>query len=88
MVDVLSNGRLNFGVGRGSAEYEYGNFKIDFDSRDDRFREVLDVILGLWTTENFTYHGRYYQVAGLTNAPNPLHNPHPPGPVAAPPPAG
>jgi len=30
MVDVLSDGRLNFGVGRGSANYEYGNFKIDF----------------------------------------------------------
>ena len=44
MVDLLSNGRLNLGVGRGSADYEYGNFKIDFDSRDDRFREVLDII--------------------------------------------
>ena len=60
MVDVLSNGRLNFGVGRGSAAYEYGNFKIDFESRDARFREVLDIILGLWTTEDFTYHGEYH----------------------------
>ena len=82
MVDVLSNGRLNFGVGRGSADYEYGNFKIDFDSRDDRFREVLDIILGLWTTEDFTYHGRYYQVDGLTIAPKPLQKPHPPVHVA------
>ena len=82
MVDVLSNGRLNFGVGRGSADYEYGNFKIEFDSRDDRFREVLDIILGLWTTEDFTYHGRYYQVDGLTIAPKPLQKPHPPVHVA------
>ena len=78
MVDVLSNGRLNFGVGRGSADYEYGNFKIDFDSRDARFREVLDIILGLWTTEDFTYHGEYHQVDGLTIAPKPLQKPHPP----------
>ncbi len=82
MLDVLSNGRLNFGVGRGSADYEYGNFKIDFDSRDDRFREVLDIILGLWTAEDFTYHGRYYQVDGLTIAPRPLQKPHPPVHVA------
>ena len=82
MVDVLSNGRLNFVLGRGSADYEYGNFKIDFDSRDDRFREVLDIILGLWTAEDFTYHGRYYQVDGLTIAPRPLQKPHPPVHVA------
>ena len=78
MVDVLSDGRLNFGVGRGSADYEYGNFKIDFASRDTRFQEALDIILGLWTTEDFTYHGQYYQVDGLTIAPRPLQKPHPP----------
>ena len=54
MLDLLSNGRLNLGVGRGSADYEYGNFKIDFDSRDIRFQEVLDIILGLWTENDFT----------------------------------
>ena len=78
MVDMLSNGRLDFGVGRGSADYEYGNFKIDFDSRDRRFQEVLDIILGLWTTEDFSYHGQYYQVDGLTIAPKPLQKPYPP----------
>ncbi len=78
MVDILSNGRLNFGVGRGSADYEYGNFKIEFDSRDTRFQEALDIILELWTTEDFTYHGHYYQVDGLTIAPKPLQKPHPP----------
>ena len=78
MVDVLSNGRLDFGVGRGSADYEYGNFKIDFESRDTRFNEVLDIILGLWTTEDFTYHGEYYQVDELTIAPKTLQKPHPP----------
>ena len=42
MMDVLSNGRLDFGVGRGSTVYEYGNFNIDFDSRDVRFQEALE----------------------------------------------
>ncbi len=78
MMDVLSEGRLEFGVGRGSADYEFGNFKIDFDSRDARFQEALDIILGLWTTPKFTYHGEFYQVDGLTLAPTPLQRPHPP----------
>lgn len=82
MVDLFSKGRLNVGVGRGSADYEYGNFKIAFESRDERFREVLDIILGLWTTENFSYHGKYHQIDGITIAPRPLQIPHPPVHVA------
>ena len=46
MLDLLSNGRLDFGVGRGSADYEYGNFKIDFESRDTRLREVSVLVVG------------------------------------------
>ena len=78
MMDVLSNGRLEFGVGRGSAVYEYGNFNIDFETRDVRFQEALDVIIGLWTTPGFTYHGEFYKVNELTIAPSPVQQPHPP----------
>jgi len=78
MLDLLSNGRLDFGVGRGSADYEYANFKIDFESRDKRLQEALDIILGLWTNSGFTYHGQYYQVDDLTIAPTPVQKPHPP----------
>ena len=78
MLDVLSNGRLDFGVGRGSADYEYGNFNIDFETRDARTSEALDIILGLWTESNFTYQGQYYQVKDLTIAPKPVQQPHPP----------
>ena len=78
LVDVLSNGRLDFGLGRGSVAYEYGNFHVDFDSRAKRFQESLDIILGLWTTPGFTYHGEYNQVDDLTIAPSPVQRPHPP----------
>jgi alkanesulfonate monooxygenase SsuD/methylene tetrahydromethanopterin reductase-like flavin-dependent oxidoreductase (luciferase family) len=78
LVDALSNGRLDFGVGRGQVVYEYGNFKVDYDSRTLRFQEILDIILGLWTTPGFTYHGKYYQVDDLTVAPSPVQKPHPP----------
>ena len=78
MLDILSGGRLDFGVGRGQLHYEYGNFGVDYDSRTQRFQEVLDIILGLWTTPGFTYTGEYYQVKDLTVAPSPVQQPHPP----------
>ena len=78
MLDVLSHGRLDFGVGRGSADYEYGNFNIDFDTRDVRTQEALDIILGLWTQSDFSYDGEFYQVKDLTIAPSPVQQPHPP----------
>ena len=78
MLDVLSNGRLDFGVGRGSADYEYGNFNIDMDTRDVRTQEALDIILGLWTQSDFSYQGEFYQVRDLTIAPSPVQKPHPP----------
>ena len=78
MLDVLSGGRLDFGVGRGSADYEYGNFNVGFNTRDDRTREALDIILGLWTQRDFSFAGEYYQVKDLTIAPTPVQQPHPP----------
>ena len=78
MLDVLSHGRLDFGVGRGSADYEYGNFNVDFDTRDGRTQEALDIILGLWTEDDFTFQGEFYEVKDLTIAPRPVQQPHPP----------
>jgi alkanesulfonate monooxygenase SsuD/methylene tetrahydromethanopterin reductase-like flavin-dependent oxidoreductase (luciferase family) len=78
MLDVLSNGRLDFGVGRGQVVYEYNNFKVEYDSRTQRFQEIVDIILGLWSTPGFTYHGQYYSVDDLTIAPVPVQQPHPP----------
>ena len=78
MLDVLSNGRLDFGVGRGQVVYEYNNFKVEYDSRTQRFQEIVDIILGLWSTSGFTYHGKYYSVDDMTIAPVPVQRPHPP----------
>jgi alkanesulfonate monooxygenase SsuD/methylene tetrahydromethanopterin reductase-like flavin-dependent oxidoreductase (luciferase family) len=78
MLDVLSHGRLDFGVGRGQVVYEYNNFKVEYDSRTRRFQEIVDIILGLWSRAGFTYHGQYYSVDDLTIAPVPMQQPHPP----------
>jgi alkanesulfonate monooxygenase SsuD/methylene tetrahydromethanopterin reductase-like flavin-dependent oxidoreductase (luciferase family) len=78
MLDVLSHGRLDFGVGRGQVVYEYNNFQVEYDSRTQRFQEIVDIILGLWRTPGFTYHGQYYSVDDMTIAPVPVQQPHPP----------
>ena len=78
MLDILSRGRLDFGVGRGQVVYEYGNLNIDYDSRTQRFHEIVDIILGLWSTPGFTYEGEYYQVRDMTITPTPIQRPHPP----------
>ena len=78
MMDVLSNGRLDFGVGRGQLPYEYGGLNVDYDTRTTRFQEVLDIVLGLWTTPGFSYHGEHYQLDDVTIAPSPVQQPHPP----------
>ncbi len=78
MMDVLSHGRLDFGVGRGATVYEYGNFNVDFESRDARFQEALDIILGMWTTPGFSFHGQYYHVDDMTISPSPVQKPYPP----------
>lgn len=78
MLDVLSNGRLDFGVGRGQVVYEYNNFGVEYYSRTQRFQEIVDIILGLWSTPGFTYHGQYYRVDDMTITPTPIQRPHPP----------
>ncbi|MCH9009939.1 MAG: LLM class flavin-dependent oxidoreductase [Chloroflexi bacterium] len=78
LLDALSGGRLDFGIGRGQVVYEYGNFGVDYGTRTERFHEILDIIIGLWTQTGFTYHGEFYQVDNLTVAPSPVQEPHPP----------
>ena len=50
MLDVLSNGRLRIRRGPGPGGLRYNNFKVQYDSRTQRFQEIVDIILGLWST--------------------------------------
>ena len=85
MVDVLSDGRLDFGVGRGYQPSEYAMLGLADRQEDSRqiFQESLDIITGLWTQDDFSYHGRYYDIRHATLHPKPLQQPHPPIFVAA-----
>lgn len=78
-VDVLSHGRLNFGIGAGWYEHEYlayGYEYPDVPERLRRLREAIQVILAMWTQEEAVFEGTYYQVHGAINQPKGVQKPH------------
>jgi natural product biosynthesis luciferase-like monooxygenase protein len=77
MVDVLSGGRLIFGVGRGYQPQEFNQFGVDPATSRERFEESIEIIRGLWANESFSYQGQHYQVDNVSITPRPLQNPVP-----------
>ncbi|MEI7924882.1 MAG: LLM class flavin-dependent oxidoreductase [Chloroflexota bacterium] len=83
MIDVLSNGRLDYGVGRGYSEAEYASFGVPLAENRDRFDEALEVILKAWTNETFSHESKYYSIPSVQAIPAVVQKPYPPLYVAA-----
>jgi F420-dependent oxidoreductase-like protein len=78
-VDVLSHGRLNFGIGAGWYEHEHRAYGYDYPDGPDRLRrlrEAVQVILAMWTQAEAVFEGTYYQVHGAINQPKGVQKPH------------
>ena len=82
-LDLLSDGRLDVGFGRGASTSEYGNFGVDHAESQTRYRETIEMVETLWTTRDCSIDGKYYSVEHLNLVPTPLQQPHPPVYVAA-----
>jgi alkanesulfonate monooxygenase SsuD/methylene tetrahydromethanopterin reductase-like flavin-dependent oxidoreductase (luciferase family) len=80
--DVLSGGRLEFGVGRGSIPSQFHGFRVSVAENRARFDEALAIIRLAWTTERFSYRGRFHEVEDVAVVPKPVQRPHPPIRVA------
>ena len=74
-IDALSDGRFVLAVGTGYLKGEYRALGVDFDERNALFDEALDVMRGVWTTDDFQHEGRNFTAHGQTV------NPKPSGPV-------
>ncbi|NOT55523.1 MAG: LLM class flavin-dependent oxidoreductase [Deltaproteobacteria bacterium] len=83
LLDLLSDGRVNWGAGRGFDAKEFRTFNIPMEESYPRFREVVDIVLQAWTNERLTYKGKYYSFEDVEVLPKPLQQPHPPTWVAA-----
>ena len=78
-LDVLSHGRLNFGIGAGWYEHEYRAYGYPYPDAPERLRqlrEALQVIHAMWEQEEAYFEGKYYQVRGAINQPKGVQKPH------------
>lgn len=83
-VDLLSNGRLDLGVGRGYQWGEFHKFAVPMEEATRRFEEAMDLMTRAWTaTEPFDYRGEFWSCNDMTLHPRPVQTPHPPLWVAA-----
>jgi len=80
LLDNLSRGRLDVGVGRGTLynEYEYVGYGLRSDDSRERSAEALEVLTRAWTEEPFVHHGKFFQVSLPALRPRVYQRPHPP----------
>jgi alkanesulfonate monooxygenase SsuD/methylene tetrahydromethanopterin reductase-like flavin-dependent oxidoreductase (luciferase family) len=83
-LDLLSNGRFDFGVGKGYRHTEFKGFQIDPQEAEARFEEALAVITRAFASrERFSHRGRFFHFEDVVVEPPPAQRPHPPFWVAA-----
>ncbi|GAC1355711.1 MAG: LLM class F420-dependent oxidoreductase [Ktedonobacteraceae bacterium] len=78
-VDVLSHGRLDFGIGAGWYEHEFKAYGYDFPDGPTRLRQLRDavrIIHAMWTEEEAVFEGKYHSVNGAINQPKGVQKPH------------
>ncbi|MGO9265381.1 MAG: TIGR03619 family F420-dependent LLM class oxidoreductase [Candidatus Binataceae bacterium] len=76
-VDVLSNGRLIFGIGIGYLKPEFAAIGAPFDHKGPRSEEFLAAMIALWSMEKPAYQGRFVSFSGVNAMPRPVQRPHP-----------
>jgi alkanesulfonate monooxygenase SsuD/methylene tetrahydromethanopterin reductase-like flavin-dependent oxidoreductase (luciferase family) len=78
-VDLLSGGRLDFGIGKGYRHNEFAGFCIPMEEADERFEEALDVITKAWTSDaRWSHWGKYWRFEDIVVEPPTAQKPHPP----------
>ena len=76
VLDIISNGRLDLGVGLGYREIEYKGQGVPFAKRGERADEALEILLRLWTGESVSFHGKHFTISGARTTPRPLQQPN------------
>ena len=78
-LDLLSGGRLDFGVGKGYRWNEFAGFCVPMEEADARFDECLAVLVKAWTADApFSHAGRYWRFDDIVVEPPTAQRPHPP----------
>jgi len=77
-LDHISNGRVEFGIGRGTFPEHHDAFNSPYPESRTRFDEYLEIILKAWTEEEVTFNGNHYSCQNIRVKPKPIQKPHPP----------
>jgi len=83
MLDIMSNGRFDWGVGRGYQAHEFSAFDVDIAASHRIFREQLEIVCRAWTGEPFAHEGEFFRFPELACLPTPVQKPRPPIWIAA-----
>ncbi|MGZ8764309.1 MAG: LLM class flavin-dependent oxidoreductase [Acidimicrobiia bacterium] len=78
VLDIISDGRAEFGTGRSSTRAELEGFGVDPNESRPMWEEALRMIVGAWTEDVFEWDGRFWQVPPRRVHPKPIQKPHPP----------
>jgi natural product biosynthesis luciferase-like monooxygenase protein len=78
MLDHLSNGRVELGIGRGYQPIEFQGFGVDQTQSRELFDESIEVIRRAWTEERLNFEGKHYRFEDVEVRPRPFQRPHPP----------
>ncbi|MSR13233.1 MAG: LLM class flavin-dependent oxidoreductase [Gammaproteobacteria bacterium] len=72
MVDAMSGGRVEIGVVRAFLDFEYKALQVDMNESRERFNESIEVLLGTWANESFSYHGKHNHFDNVMLRPRPV----------------
>jgi alkanesulfonate monooxygenase SsuD/methylene tetrahydromethanopterin reductase-like flavin-dependent oxidoreductase (luciferase family) len=81
--DVLSNGRIELGVGRGNTTLALHAFEVDLEKNRDEVNEGIQILKKAFTEDPFMFYGEHYRIPPRSLVPKPLQTPHPPLYLAA-----
>jgi len=74
--DILTNGRLECGLGRGHA-WLYGPSNVPLEESRPRYEEAIEILIRAWTQDKFSFEGKHYKVKDVSVVPRPVQKPHP-----------
>src|SRR5438093_1008546 len=78
-LDLLSNGRFDFGIGKGYRWGEFHGFCMKMDEAEERYQETVAFLKKAWTGQTrFSHHGKYWDYDDVVIEPAPVQKPHPP----------
>jgi alkanesulfonate monooxygenase SsuD/methylene tetrahydromethanopterin reductase-like flavin-dependent oxidoreductase (luciferase family) len=78
VLDLISNGRVDFGTGRSSTRPELEGFGIDPRETREMWQEAIEHVVGCWTNDEYSFEGKHWSMPKRRVLPKPLQKPHPP----------